>query len=207
MDQKWTTQLLSAASDTGQAARLLCPPFLSKHMLCKSLSSPLFLHFSAEACPAHLCLLHSASISQGRHTLHIFVFSLASSIFFNNHCHLGPSTAWHLHKDAGRRCFLDIMTFIVRNMSRFWRSTNPNISCLGWFAEARETLHGSPSSHVYSVQPCLPKDPAQLFAAEFVQAQELFKQPSDVNNCLRDNRYLTFFYQTCCAHLEVFIGE
>jgi DNA polymerase delta subunit 3 len=73
--------------------------------------------------------------------------------------------------------------------------------------EARETLHGSPSSHVYSVQPCLPKDPAQLFAAEFVQAQELFKQPSDVDNCLRDNRYLTFFYQTCCTHLEVFIGE
>lgn len=54
--------------------------------------------------------------------------------------------------------------------------------------EAKQGFDGSASQHVYSVQPCLPKDPAQLFSAEYVQAQELFMQPRDVDNCLRDNR-------------------
>ncbi|KAK2992537.1 LOW QUALITY PROTEIN: hypothetical protein RJ640_004311, partial [Escallonia rubra] len=42
---------------------------------------------------------------------------------------------------------------------------------------------------VYSVQACIPKDPAALWNAEFVQAEELFKQPPTVVNCLRDNRF------------------
>ncbi|KAJ7531739.1 hypothetical protein O6H91_14G056900 [Diphasiastrum complanatum] len=50
-------------------------------------------------------------------------------------------------------------------------------------------LAGSPSIHVYSLQPSIPKDPAQLWSADFVQAEELFNQPPDVNNCLRDNRF------------------
>lgn len=54
--------------------------------------------------------------------------------------------------------------------------------------EAKEGFDGSASQHVYSVQPCLPKDPAQLFSAEYVQSQELFLQPPGVDNCLRDNR-------------------
>lgn len=55
-------------------------------------------------------------------------------------------------------------------------------------------LDGSASHHVYSVQPCLTKDPAQLFSAEFVQAQELFMQPRDIDNCLRDNRFSSVSY-------------
>ncbi|KAK3003115.1 LOW QUALITY PROTEIN: hypothetical protein RJ639_018096, partial [Escallonia herrerae] len=42
---------------------------------------------------------------------------------------------------------------------------------------------------VYSVQACILKDPAALWNAEFVQAEELFKQPPTVINCLRDNRF------------------
>ncbi|ERM97647.1 uncharacterized protein LOC18425624 isoform X2 [Amborella trichopoda] len=45
------------------------------------------------------------------------------------------------------------------------------------------------SVQVYSVQPCIPKDPTELWNAEFVQAEELFNQPSTVENCLRDNRF------------------
>lgn len=55
--------------------------------------------------------------------------------------------------------------------------------------EAKDTLDGHISTHVYSIQPCIPKDPAELWSAEYVQSEELFKEPSDQNNCLRDNRF------------------
>ncbi|KAG6556440.1 hypothetical protein Mapa_002383 [Marchantia paleacea] len=55
--------------------------------------------------------------------------------------------------------------------------------------DVKTALKENPSVHVYSVQRCLPKDPAQLWSADFVQAVELFNQPQDVNNCLRDNRF------------------
>lgn len=55
--------------------------------------------------------------------------------------------------------------------------------------EAKQEFDGSCSVHVYSVQTCIPKDPAVLWNAEFVQAEELFKQPSTIDNCLRDNRF------------------
>nr|KYP51331.1 DNA polymerase delta subunit 3 [Cajanus cajan] len=45
------------------------------------------------------------------------------------------------------------------------------------------------AQQVYSVQASIPKDPAVLWNAEFIQAEELFKQPSSVDNCLRDNRF------------------
>lgn len=45
------------------------------------------------------------------------------------------------------------------------------------------------SSHVYSVQPSIPKDPAALWTPDFVQAEELFNRPPEEENCLRDNRY------------------
>lgn len=57
------------------------------------------------------------------------------------------------------------------------------------YAEAKQEFDGNCSIQVYSVQVCIPKDPAALWNAEFVQAEELFKQPSAVDNCLRDNRY------------------
>ncbi|BBN08429.1 DNA polymerase delta subunit 3 [Marchantia polymorpha subsp. ruderalis] len=55
--------------------------------------------------------------------------------------------------------------------------------------DVKASLKENPSVHVYSVQRCLPKDPAQLWSADFVQAVELFNQPQDVNNSLRDNRF------------------
>ncbi|XP_047317205.1 DNA polymerase delta subunit 3 [Impatiens glandulifera] len=45
------------------------------------------------------------------------------------------------------------------------------------------------SVQVYSVQACLPKDAASLWNNEFIQAEELYRQPPDIDNCLRDNRF------------------
>jgi len=42
---------------------------------------------------------------------------------------------------------------------------------------------------VYSIQACIPKDPAVLWSAEFSQTEELFDQHYSINNCLRDNRF------------------
>ncbi|KAL3503085.1 hypothetical protein ACH5RR_037534 [Cinchona calisaya] len=56
-------------------------------------------------------------------------------------------------------------------------------------AEAKQEFAENCSVQIYSVQACLPKDPAVLWNAEFVQAEELFKQPHAVDNCLRDNRF------------------
>ncbi|XP_027926359.1 uncharacterized protein LOC114183515 [Vigna unguiculata] len=56
-------------------------------------------------------------------------------------------------------------------------------------AEAQQEFDGDCSVQVYSVQASMPKDKALLWNAEFVQAEELFKQPSTVDNCLRDNRF------------------
>uniref|UniRef100_A0A804QBC8 Uncharacterized protein n=1 Tax=Zea mays TaxID=4577 RepID=A0A804QBC8_MAIZE len=39
------------------------------------------------------------------------------------------------------------------------------------------------------IQACIPKDTAILWNHEFVQAEELFNQPFDYENCLRDNRF------------------
>ncbi|KAJ6423492.1 hypothetical protein OIU84_024450 [Salix udensis] len=55
--------------------------------------------------------------------------------------------------------------------------------------EAKQEFNGNCSVQVYSVQACIPKDPAALWNAEFVQAEELFKQSFTVDNCLRDNRF------------------
>ncbi|KAI6687179.1 hypothetical protein NL676_024007 [Syzygium grande] len=56
-------------------------------------------------------------------------------------------------------------------------------------AEAREEFDSKCSVQVYSVQACIPKDPAALWNAEFVQAEELFGQDATTDNCLRDNRF------------------
>ncbi|EXC10783.1 DNA polymerase delta subunit 3 [Morus notabilis] len=63
--------------------------------------------------------------------------------------------------------------------------------------EAKQEFDGSCSVQVYSVQACIPKDPAVLWNVEFVQAEELFKQPSTIDNCLRDNRYRVYSVQAC----------
>ncbi|KAM7250561.1 hypothetical protein ACFE04_022444 [Oxalis oulophora] len=56
-------------------------------------------------------------------------------------------------------------------------------------AEAEEEFDGNCSVRVYSVQASIPKDPVALWNAEFLQAEELFRQPSAVDNCFRDNRF------------------
>ncbi|XP_022846132.1 uncharacterized protein LOC111368878 isoform X2 [Olea europaea var. sylvestris] len=56
-------------------------------------------------------------------------------------------------------------------------------------AEAKQEFDVSCSVQVYSVQACIPKDPAVLWNAEFVQAEDLSRQPLTVDNCLRDNRF------------------
>ncbi|KAL2980810.1 hypothetical protein AAZX31_13G250600 [Glycine max] len=59
--------------------------------------------------------------------------------------------------------------------------------------EAQQEFDGDCSVQIYSVQASIPKDPAVLWNAEFIQAEELFKQPSSVDNCLRDNRFSGVF--------------
>ncbi|CAL0310199.1 unnamed protein product [Lupinus luteus] len=61
--------------------------------------------------------------------------------------------------------------------------TAPNL------ADAQQEFDGNCSVQVYSVQASIPKDPAMLWNAEFIQAEELSKQPFSVDNCLRDNRF------------------
>ncbi|KAI7730884.1 hypothetical protein M8C21_004414 [Ambrosia artemisiifolia] len=56
-------------------------------------------------------------------------------------------------------------------------------------SEAKEEYGDGCSVQVYSIQACVPKDPAVLWNAEFVQSEELFKEPPNVVNCLRDNRF------------------
>ncbi|KAK9153084.1 hypothetical protein Sjap_000564 [Stephania japonica] len=45
------------------------------------------------------------------------------------------------------------------------------------------------SIQIYSVQACIPKDPATFWNYEFVQAEELFDQLATEENCLWDNRF------------------
>lgn len=56
-------------------------------------------------------------------------------------------------------------------------------------SEAKQEFDGNCSVQVYSVQTSTPKDPAALWNAEHVQAEELFRQHFTVDNCLRDNRF------------------
>ncbi|CAH2067832.1 unnamed protein product [Thlaspi arvense] len=55
--------------------------------------------------------------------------------------------------------------------------------------EVEKEFNGTYFTHIYSVQASIPMDPAAIWNAEFVQAEELFKQPSATDNCLRDNRF------------------
>ncbi|KFK42248.1 hypothetical protein AALP_AA2G230500 [Arabis alpina] len=55
--------------------------------------------------------------------------------------------------------------------------------------EVEKEFDGTCSVHIYSVQSSIPKDPVAIWNYEFVQAEELFKQPSDTDNCLRANRF------------------
>ncbi|KAL1205709.1 hypothetical protein V5N11_001410 [Cardamine amara subsp. amara] len=58
--------------------------------------------------------------------------------------------------------------------------------------EVEKEFKGTYLVHIYSVQASIPMDPAAIWNAEFVQAEELFRQPSATDNCLRDNRFCAF---------------
>ncbi|XP_020587716.1 LOW QUALITY PROTEIN: DNA polymerase delta subunit 3 [Phalaenopsis equestris] len=75
-----------------------------------------------------------------------------------------------------------------------WSKSNHETYCVKLasgqkLAEVIKEFDGNCSVEVYSIQSCLPKDLAVLWNAEFVQAEELFNQPSAVENSLRDNRF------------------
>ncbi|CAH1449995.1 unnamed protein product [Lactuca virosa] len=75
-----------------------------------------------------------------------------------------------------------------------WLKNNPSVYhtklvLSSKLSEAKEEFGDNCSVQVYSVQACIPKDPAVLWNAEFIQAEELFKEPPNVVNCLRDNRF------------------
>ncbi|KAL9862608.1 putative DNA polymerase subunit Cdc27 [Arabidopsis thaliana] len=54
--------------------------------------------------------------------------------------------------------------------------------------EVEKEFNGKYSVHIYSVQASIPMDPAAIWNTEFVQAEELFRQPSATDNCLKGNR-------------------
>ncbi|XP_076940600.1 uncharacterized protein LOC143609846 [Bidens hawaiensis] len=56
-------------------------------------------------------------------------------------------------------------------------------------SEIQQEFGDGCSVQVYSVQSCVPKDAAVIWNAEYVQSEELFKEPANVVNCLRDNRF------------------
>ncbi|CAL5381058.1 unnamed protein product [Camellia sinensis] len=49
--------------------------------------------------------------------------------------------------------------------------------------QSKQEFNGNYSVQVYTVQACIPKYPAALWNAEFVQAEELLRQPSTIDNC------------------------
>lgn len=83
-----------------------------------------------------------------------------------------------------------------------WLKNNPQNYCVKLTSgpkleETRQEFRDSCSVQVYSIQACIPKDTAVLWNPEFVQAEKLFNQPFDEDNCLRDNRF--------CAVLNSFV--
>ncbi|EFH64008.1 hypothetical protein ARALYDRAFT_477029 [Arabidopsis lyrata subsp. lyrata] len=55
--------------------------------------------------------------------------------------------------------------------------------------EVEKEFNGKYSVHIYSVQASIPMDPAAIWNTEFVQAEELFRQHSAIDNCLKGNRF------------------
>ena len=68
--------------------------------------------------------------------------------------------------------------------------------CYCFCAEVEKEFNGTHSVSVYSVQASIPMEPAAIWNSEFVQAEELFREPSAADNCLRDNRFTPFCYFT-----------
>ncbi|XP_028115702.1 putative receptor-like protein kinase At3g47110 [Camellia sinensis] len=77
---------------------------------------------------------------------------------------------------------------VVSTLSGWWKN-NPSVYHIRLVSgpkllESKQEFNGNYSVQVYSVQACIPKDPTALWNAEFVQAEELLRQPSTIDNCL-----------------------
>ncbi|KAG2254755.1 hypothetical protein Bca4012_058283 [Brassica carinata] len=75
-----------------------------------------------------------------------------------------------------------------------WLKNTPSDHCTrlisrSKLAEVEKEFNGTHSVSIYSVQASIPMEPAAIWNSEFVQAEELFRQPSATDNCLRDNRF------------------
>ncbi|RZC67812.1 hypothetical protein C5167_011492 [Papaver somniferum] len=75
-----------------------------------------------------------------------------------------------------------------------WLKKNPTVYRIRLvsapkLSDIKDEFEDNYSVQVYSVQACIPKDPAAIWSAEFIQSEELFDQPNSAENCLRDNRF------------------
>ncbi|KAJ3693878.1 hypothetical protein LUZ60_009358 [Juncus effusus] len=75
-----------------------------------------------------------------------------------------------------------------------WSKDNPKsysvkLASAPKLEETRKEFEEISSVQVYSIQVKIPTDTTVLWNSEFVQAEELFNQPSFEDNCLRDNRF------------------
>ncbi|KAE9585129.1 putative DNA polymerase subunit Cdc27 [Lupinus albus] len=95
---------------------------------------------------------------------------------------------------------------VVYALSGWLKSSHPSyhvkLASAPKLEEARQEFDGNCSVHVYSVQSSLPKDPAMLWDAEFIQAEELSKQPFSIDNCLRDNRFCGISSSFVCRRVD-----
>ncbi|XP_024008316.1 uncharacterized protein LOC18008070 isoform X2 [Eutrema salsugineum] len=104
---------------------------------------------------------------------------------------LSSKTAKRLLKDFVDKHGKDLE--VVYNVSG-WAKNRPSdyhtrLVSSSKLPEVEKEFNGTYSVHIYSVQASIPMDPAAIWNAEFVQAEELFRQPSATDNCLRDNRF------------------
>lgn len=91
-----------------------------------------------------------------------------------------------------------IFLLVIHTLWFLWQvvATIIKAKLANFYAEAKKEFSDDCSVQVYSVQACIPKDPVALWNAEFVQAEELFRLPLSVDNCLLDNRYKTYISES-----------
>ncbi|CAA7036966.1 unnamed protein product [Microthlaspi erraticum] len=104
---------------------------------------------------------------------------------------LSSKTAKRLLKDFVEKRGKDLE--VVYTVSG-WRKNNPSdyhtrLVSSSKLSEVEKEFNGKYFAQIYSVQASIPMDPAAIWNTEFVQAEELFKEPPLANNCLRDNRF------------------
>ena len=71
----------------------------------------------------------------------------------------------------------------------------------------REQLDNSASVHVYCVSKALPKEDAALWGEDFIQAELLYNQPQEVDNCQRDNRWPTHITHSYASRFDFFLFD